>query len=100
MRVVWTDRAKARPHEIHAYIAQDQPRNADRVVDRLTRRVEQLVQSGPQASAYVLRAPTGLTWTPDPVGANTRYTVKWTAMSSATVYRLEEKVGVNWRTGG
>lgn len=42
MRVVWTDRAKARLHEIHAYIALDQSLNADRVVDRLTRRVDQL----------------------------------------------------------
>ena len=43
MRVVWTDRAKTRLHQIHAHIAQDQPVNADRVVDRLTRRVAQLV---------------------------------------------------------
>lgn len=44
MRVVWTDRAKARLHEIHAHVAQDQQLNADRVVDRLTRRVEQVIQ--------------------------------------------------------
>ena len=42
MRVVWTARAKARLHQIHAQIAQDQPINADRVIDRLTRRVAQL----------------------------------------------------------
>ena len=41
MRVVWTDRAKARLRQIHAYIAQDQPLNADRMVDRLTSRVAQ-----------------------------------------------------------
>ena len=55
MRVVWTDRAKARLHEIHAYIAQDQPLNADRVVDRLTQRVGQLAQfpnSGPIIERY------------------------------------------------
>lgn len=44
MRVVWTDRARARLRQIHAYIAQDQPLNADRVVDRLTRRVAQLAE--------------------------------------------------------
>ena len=44
MRVVWTDRAKGRLRQIHAYIAQDQPLNADRVVDRLTRRVAQLAE--------------------------------------------------------
>lgn len=44
MRVVWTGRAKARLRQIHAYIAQDQPLNADRVVDRLTHRVAQLAE--------------------------------------------------------
>jgi toxin ParE1/3/4 len=44
MRVVWTDRAKARLRQIHTYIAQDQPLNADRVADRLTRRVAQLAE--------------------------------------------------------
>jgi addiction module RelE/StbE family toxin len=42
MRVVWTDRAKARLRQIHAYIAQDQSLNAERMVDRLTQRVAQL----------------------------------------------------------
>jgi len=42
MRVVWTDRAKARLRQIRAYVAQDQPLNADRLIDQLTRRVEQL----------------------------------------------------------
>lgn len=42
MRVVWTDRAKARLRQIHTYIAQDQPLNADRVVTRIARRVEPL----------------------------------------------------------
>ncbi len=44
MRVVWTDRAKARLRQIHTTIAQDQPINAERMVDRLTRRVAQLAQ--------------------------------------------------------
>lgn len=44
MRVVWTDRAKARLRQIHRYIAQDQPLNADRVVDQLTQRVAQLAE--------------------------------------------------------
>lgn len=44
MRVVWTDRAKARLHQIHAYIADDQSLNAERVVDQLTSRVEQLAE--------------------------------------------------------
>ena len=44
MRVVWTDRAKARLRQIRAYVAQDQPLNADRLVDQLTRRVEQLAE--------------------------------------------------------
>ena len=43
MKVVWTERALARLHQIHRHIARDQPVNAGRVIDRLTRRVEQLV---------------------------------------------------------
>lgn len=44
MKVVWTDRAKARLRQIHGHIARDQPLNGDRVVDRLTRRVAQLME--------------------------------------------------------
>ncbi len=44
MRVVWTDRAKARLRQIPTYIAQDQPINAERMVDRLTHRVAQLAE--------------------------------------------------------
>lgn len=44
MRVVWTDRAKARLRQIHGYIAKDQPLNANRVVDRLTQRAGQLTE--------------------------------------------------------
>ena len=44
MKVVWTDRAKARLRQIHTYVPRDQPLNADRLVDQLTRRVEQLVE--------------------------------------------------------
>jgi len=42
MRVVWTARAKARLRQIYNYIAQDQPLNADRVIDRITLRARQL----------------------------------------------------------
>lgn len=43
MKVAWTARAQARLRQIHAYIAQDQPLNADRFVDQITRSIEQLV---------------------------------------------------------
>ncbi len=55
MRVVWTERARARLRQIHTCIAQDQPLNADRVVDRLTRRAAQLAEhphSGRAAVKY------------------------------------------------
>jgi addiction module RelE/StbE family toxin len=55
MRVVWTDRAKARLRQIRAYVAQDQPLNADRLIDRLTRRVAQLAdqpRSGRRVEKY------------------------------------------------
>lgn len=42
MIVYWTDRAKARLHLIHDYIAEDSPKAALRVVDRLTARSQQL----------------------------------------------------------
>lgn len=42
MKVVWTARARARLRQIYNYIAQDQPLNAERVVDRITLRAEQL----------------------------------------------------------
>lgn len=44
MKVVWTARARARLRQIYNYIAKDQPRNAERVVDRITRRAEQLAE--------------------------------------------------------
>jgi plasmid stabilization system protein ParE len=43
VRVVWTDRARARLRQIHSHIAKDQTLNADRLVDRLTQRVVQLI---------------------------------------------------------
>lgn len=52
MRVVWTDRAKARLRQIHTFIAQDQPINAKRMVDRLTHRVAQLA-SHPRSGRIV-----------------------------------------------
>jgi len=42
MKVVWTARARARLRQIYNYIAQDQPLNAERVVDRITLRAWQL----------------------------------------------------------
>ena len=44
MKVVWTDRAKARLRQIHRHIARDQVVNADLMVDRLTRRTDQLIE--------------------------------------------------------
>jgi plasmid stabilization system protein ParE len=37
MRVVWTAQAQARLTEIYDYIAKDQPLNASRFIDRVTR---------------------------------------------------------------
>lgn len=54
MRVVWTDRGKARLRQIHAYIAKDQPLNASAFVDRLTRRVDQLIEQ-PRSGRIVER---------------------------------------------
>lgn len=42
MKVYWSHKARTRLQEIHAYIAQDSPLNADRVLDRLLRRGERL----------------------------------------------------------
>lgn len=42
MKVYWSQKARARLREIHAYIAQDSPPSADRILDRLLRRGERL----------------------------------------------------------
>lgn len=42
MRVIWTPRAQQRLQEIHDYIAQDQPANARRWIERILMRGEQL----------------------------------------------------------
>ncbi|NEO98923.1 MAG: type II toxin-antitoxin system RelE/ParE family toxin [Symploca sp. SIO2E9] len=42
MKVVWTDTAVAQLSAIHAYITQNSPPYAMRVVDRITRRSEQI----------------------------------------------------------
>jgi toxin ParE1/3/4 len=44
VKIVWTDSAKAHLTAIHAYIAQDSPRYAQAMVDRITRRVQQCGQ--------------------------------------------------------
>lgn len=43
MRVVWSDEAKAHLDGIYQYIKPDAPFYATQTVDRLTRRVEQLI---------------------------------------------------------
>ena len=42
MKVHWTDTAQAHLNVIHAYIAQDSPAYAQHMVDRLTRRSQQI----------------------------------------------------------
>ncbi len=44
MKVRWTDHAKRQLAAIHDYIAQDSPRYALRVIDRLTRRTQQIAR--------------------------------------------------------
>ena len=44
MKVYWTDTALAHLHAIHLYIAQDSPAFAQRTVDRLTRRSQQIAE--------------------------------------------------------
>ncbi|MHB8472563.1 MAG: type II toxin-antitoxin system RelE/ParE family toxin [Gammaproteobacteria bacterium] len=43
MNVVWTDEAKAHLDSIHQYISRDVPLYATQMVDKLTRRVDQLI---------------------------------------------------------
>lgn len=55
MKVVWTDRAKARLKKIHAEIADDAPKAADDLVRRLIRRSLQLqtvARSGRKVPEY------------------------------------------------
>lgn len=44
MKVVWTDEAKAHLDGIYRYIKRDAPFYAAQTVDRLTRRVDQLIE--------------------------------------------------------
>ncbi|MBI2907771.1 MAG: type II toxin-antitoxin system RelE/ParE family toxin [Chloroflexi bacterium] len=44
MKVHWTDTAKGHLGAIHSYIAQDSPEYAKHVVDRLTRRSQQIAE--------------------------------------------------------
>ena len=44
MKVHWTDTARDHLRAIHAYIARDSPQYALRVVDRLTRRSQQIAE--------------------------------------------------------
>ena len=43
MRVVWTDEARAHLAGIHDFIKHDAPFYATQTIDKLTRRVEQLI---------------------------------------------------------
>lgn len=52
MKVHWTDHALAQLESIHEHIAQDAPTYATRVVDRITRRSEQ-VSAFPQSGRRV-----------------------------------------------
>src|SRR5690606_29838834 len=52
--------------------------------------------AGPATTAWVVRTPSGLTWSPNPLIPNTPYTVTWNAVSSATSYRLEEQINGAW----
>ncbi|MGH8539025.1 MAG: type II toxin-antitoxin system RelE/ParE family toxin [Stenotrophobium sp.] len=52
MRAQWTDKALLRLQQVHDYIAQDSPINAQRFVDRLTRKAA-LIASQPRAGAVV-----------------------------------------------
>lgn len=44
MKVFWTDTAVQHLSAIYTYIAQNSPRYAERVIDRLTRRSEQIAK--------------------------------------------------------
>ena len=57
MRVHWTDTAEGHLDAIYAYIAQDSPEYARRMVDRLTRRSQQIARfpfSGRRVPEYDL----------------------------------------------
>ena len=57
MTVLWTDTAQKHLDAIYAYIAQDSPEYALRMVDRLTRRSQQIVEaplSGRRVPEYEL----------------------------------------------
>lgn len=57
MNVRWTDTARGHLDAIHAYIAQDSPEYARRMVDRLTRRSQQIARfplSGRRVPEYDL----------------------------------------------
>jgi len=59
MRVRFSDEARAKLRAIHGYIAQDSPRNADAMVDRITRsaqRIGDFPRSGHKVPEYRLDA--------------------------------------------
>ena len=56
MRVNWTAQALRRLQQLHDYIAQDQPLNARRFVDKLTQRAAQLSDQ-PQVGLRIPKFP-------------------------------------------
>jgi toxin ParE1/3/4 len=42
MKVFWTDKAVEQLAALHAYVSQVSPQYADRLVDRITRRTQQI----------------------------------------------------------
>jgi len=76
MRVYWTNTAEGHLEAIHAHIAQDSPEYARRMVDRLTRRSQQIADfpySGRKVPEYdvdhireVIEAPFRLIYTIKP----------------------------------
>lgn len=52
MKAAWTHKALLRLQQIHDYIALDQPSNAKRFVDRLTRKAD-LIASAPNGGRVV-----------------------------------------------
>lgn len=52
MKAHWTRKGLRRLQEIHDYIAQDQPVNAARFVDRLTRRADRIAEQRAAAASF------------------------------------------------
>jgi len=53
MNVHWTDTAEGHLDALYDYIAQDSPEYAKRMVDRLTRRSQQIADTHSQAAEFL-----------------------------------------------